>query len=292
MITFTKRVFRKLNSLPVERWRAWRRWDYLRKARTGRVMTFAFPRSLEIKLHPEGVGPERLYTRLEDMTDYALVSQYLKLGMQVIDVGANIGLYSILTDKCVGKDGHIWAFEPSSESHQRLLRNLELNSVTTVTPVKLALADKHGLELILRRDAIARDGDRYLGELTKSNITTPGDSETVSITTLDHYFGLNQSHFDFIKIDVEGAEYAVLRGARRLLTSNPEVVLMLECQAHHCARMGYSQEDVYRFLEELGFGIFTWQSRKQTWETQRDLVKASLNIWASRNEKRLPLLRG
>lgn len=292
MITFTKRVFRKLVSLPMEYWRAYRRREYSQRARTGRVMTFAFPYLLKIKLHPEGDGPERLYTRLEDMTDYALVSQYLKPGMQVIDVGANIGLYSILSDKRVGKNGHIWAFEPSSESYQRLLKNLELNEVTTVTPVKLALADKHGLELTLRRDAIARDGDRYLGELSKSEAIVIGDTETVFVTTLDHYFGLTQNNFDFIKIDVEGAEYVLLQGARRLLISNPEVVLMLECQAHHCARMGHSQEDVYKFLEDLGFGIFTWQSRKKTWVTQKDLVKASLNIWACRDEKRLPLLSG
>lgn len=292
MIKFTKRVFRKLVSMPMEYWRAFRRWDYSRRARTGRVMTFAFPYSVKIKLHPEGDGPERLYTKLEDMNDYALVTRYLKAGMRVIDVGANIGLYSILSDKQVGKDGHVWAFEPSSESYQRLLRNLELNAVTTVTPIKLALADVHGLELTLRRDAIARDGDRYLGELSKTGIVALGDNEIVSVTTLDHYFGVNQNNFDFIKIDVEGAEFVLLRGARRLLTSNPDLVLMMECQAHHCKRMGYSQEDVYGFLEELGFGIFTWYSKKQKWETRRDLVKASLNIWVSRNEKRLPTLRG
>jgi len=292
MTTFTKRVFRKLGTLPVEYWRAYRRWDYSRKARTGLVMTFAFPHSLKIKLYPEGVGPERLYTRLEDMTDYALVSQFLKPGMRVIDVGANIGLYSILSDKRVGKDGQVWAFEPSSESHQRLLRNLKVNSATTVTPIKLALADEHGLELTLRRDARARDGDRYLGELTKSNTATPGDSETISVTTLDHYFGQSdgQNHFDFIKIDVEGAEYAVLRGARRLLVTNPQVVLMLECQAHHCARMGYTQGEIFVFLEELGFGIYAWQSKKNAWATDEDILRTSLNIWASRDREKLPVL--
>jgi FkbM family methyltransferase len=70
-----------------------------------------------------------------------------------------------------------------------------------------------------------------------SSTTMQGESGIVSITTLDHYFEqtINQRPIDFIIMDVEGAVFAVLRDVRNLLTSNLEIALMLECQAHHCA---------------------------------------------------------
>lgn len=274
-----------------------RQRSYSKKKRVGDPIKFCMQRDTSIKLYPQGQVVELLYTSDFERNEIRLAMDYLKPGMRVVDVGANIGLYSILAGLAVGSSGKVFAFEPSTESHKLLLANLALNHITSVDAIKIALADIQNDSLFLKRDAGYRDGDRYL-ELRKKENTRVltsfgdvGDSETVGVTTLDYYFYIEKkedARVDFLKIDVEGGELAVLRGARHLLTDNNEIILMLECTAQGCLCAGHSQDDVFRFLEELNFNLYAWNSKRKTWDTDHKYLKSIRNIWACRDEKLLP----
>ncbi|WP_261222214.1 FkbM family methyltransferase [Ancylothrix sp. D3o] len=263
------------------------------KAKQGKPIRYKLAGQNIIYLYPEGQIAELLYTCTFEQTEIQLVSAYLKAGMKVVDVGANIGLYSILASKIIGENGKIWAFEPSSETHKRLIANLSLNQVSGVEVIKMGLADVEDV-LTLMRPSGYRDGDRYL--VPKIYDTThfqqdSGDTESVPVITLDNYMIQNNTELpkvDLMKIDIEGGEYAVFKGAQKVLTANPNILVMFECTPEGCQRAGHTQENVFQFLRQLGFEVYSWNRTEGKWDTSEGLLRSSGNVWACRNKAILP----
>jgi FkbM family methyltransferase len=215
--------------------------------------------------------------------------------MHFIDVGANTGLYSILANKLVGAHGQVWAFEPSSETYQWLLANLRCNECTLVVPIKVALSDRDGDDLILRSDPGFGDAYRYLerrdrtGSLLSGERRNDSRTEPVTTATLDCYAERHDIRkIDFIKVDIEGGEYAFFVGARRVLTENQDVVVMFESSPDWCARAGHQQEEVFALLRRLGFGLYSWNRRSREWEDSDSSVMRAEMVWATRDRRRLP----
>jgi len=289
---FISKVLRKIKYLV-------RKWLYLQCRKNGSSFRCSVAGSdITFYLHPHGQIAEAFYTQEYEQTELALVTAGLRRGMNVIDVGANIGLYSIVADKLITPGGRVWSFEPSSETFECLVKNISLNNAESVIPVKMGLADTNGDIATLRRDPGFGDGERYLSSRqsdsryrdSRSNKDS-GDSEVVQITTLDHYVyteSVDMSHVDFIKMDVEGGEYDVLLGAQRVLVSNPNIVMMFEFSPVLCALAGHTQQDVYRFLSELDFQLYAWNRKQQTWDSDKALWLTAGNIWACRNKDLLP----
>ncbi|MFM8394722.1 MAG: FkbM family methyltransferase [Acidobacteriota bacterium] len=265
----------------------------------GRPVAFRVASSMRIVLDPVGQIAELLYTSRFERRDLELVGRLLRPGMKVVDIGANIGLYSILAGKRVAPDGQVWAFEPSAETTQRLHRNLQLNEVTTVKTVRTALSDlseKNGGRLELARDRGRGDGERFLlagGARDLYNRERPAveDVESVPVTTLDDYFfagEIDPPRIDFLKIDIEGGEMLVFNGARRLLTANREIVIMFESTPESSRRYGYRQEDLFALLRDLGFHLFYWDREVRDWRSEPDRLLSAGNLWATRDQALLP----
>jgi FkbM family methyltransferase len=203
--------------------------------------------------------------------------------MRVVDVGANIGLYSILAASRLGDTGRVWAFEPSRESYDRLLRNLELNRCSCVQPIQAALGDAPNRSSTLLSDAGYGDAYRYLSPASEHE-PRGASGEVVRETTLDACaaeYAINR--IDFIKIDVEGGEYRVLLGAKETLTANQNVRVVFESEADWCERAGCRQQDAFELLRAAGFQLYAWDRAKKNWTTnERELLRAGM-VWASRS---------
>ena len=272
-----------------------RRWLYRLRRATGHPVSFRIAGEIPIRLFPEGQIAELLYTSRFERRDLELVTRLLRDGMNVIDVGANIGLYTILADKRVAPGGTVWAFEPSEESSGRLHRNLQLNGVTTVRTIRTALSAMHGGKLELARNTGRGDGERFLVDGGASggsgSVAGAGDVELVPVTTLDHYFYETLGtppRIDFMKIDIEGGELLVFQGARRLLTANHNLVIMFESTPANAERYGYHQEDLFRLLREMGYGLFCRDRQTGEWRSDEAWLKQAGNIWAARDRTLLP----
>ncbi len=133
----------------------------------------------------------------------------VKTGDVVIDVGANIGYYSVLASECVGNTGKVISFEPVSKIYKRLLFNtLGHNNITTVNS---ACGKENGLAKIsVYNDSVSAG----------SSISVPDNSATVNleeieVLSLDDY--VKERRIDVVKIDVEGYETNVLRGMEAIL---------------------------------------------------------------------------
>lgn len=143
----------------------------------------------------------------------------LEPGMTFYDLGANVGFYSVLAASVVGSQGRVVAFEPLPRNLGFLQRHVAINGLSQVTVVPSAVAARRGT---------ARFTVHERGEM--GQLAATGGME-VAVTTLDDFvFSGAERPPDVIKVDVEGAECAVLEGARRTLR---EVRPRLFIAQHH-----------------------------------------------------------
>ena len=264
---------------------------YHQRNPVGRPVSYRLPGGVDIELFPEGEIAEFLSVqRFFEKTELALASAYLKPGMTVIDVGANIGLYSILAEKRIGATGTVWAFEPSSESFHRLEKNLQLNACRRVRPFRVALGAHPCTSMKLKSDAGFGDAYRYLSPDLSLAKESEGE-ELVPVTTLDLFSRDHEiASAAFLKIDVEGGEYLAFQGAREFLRANPEVCVMFESDPEWCRRAACKQTDVFEALRQLGFRLYAWQKRTRKWLASEDALLTAGMVWASRDPDRLPVI--
>ncbi|HEY6802739.1 MAG TPA: FkbM family methyltransferase [Pyrinomonadaceae bacterium] len=146
--------------------------------------------------------------------------EFLRAGMTVFDVGAHIGELTLMFARFVGDLGRVYSFEPSSESFKRLaatcaaasLRNVQLNSVAVGDQVGEVTLHSYGEGYLSFTSQAVRPLQNY-----GINIHAVAE-ETAPATTIDTYCKANDvTSIDLLKIDVEGAEFQVMLGARRML---------------------------------------------------------------------------
>lgn len=140
--------------------------------------------------------------------EIALWRQFIKPGMTVVDVGANIGCFTVPLAKLVGPQGRCFAIEPQRQFYQMLTGNLALNEISNTMVLLGAFAAKSGTVNVPAQD-YSKVGNFGALELAS------GIGETVPCVTLDSMIGEGAVHF--IKIDVEGMERDVLAGAKATL---------------------------------------------------------------------------
>lgn len=174
------------------------------------------------------------------------LEEVLSPGKVLLDVGANIGIYTLVASRIVGETGRVVAFEPSNQSFPGLQRNVALNRLKNVTALRTALGESVGrTRLYHAPDPVANSirGDSFWG----------GESEEISVETLDRVIEqASIRHVDVIKIDAEGSEELVLRGAKQALATMRPVIIF-EVNAEVCARLGLSPTGAREFLEKLGY---------------------------------------
>jgi FkbM family methyltransferase len=197
-------------------------------------------------------------------------SNLLKPGDKVIDIGANVGYYSLLAGKCVGKDGKVLAFEPSSHIYEQLKENIALNLNVNIDAKKYAVSNNVGTVDFY-----------YAGDNSQGNSSIMASHggkkmETVSTVSFDeiaNMIALNE--VKLIKIDVEGAEGLVLNGLERHIDElNLECVIFLEVSPENIETAHIMLEPFLR----KGFHI-KQIANEYTTEFYTRPVKVELNDW-------------
>ncbi len=191
---------------------------------------------------------DRIYHHRYEPNTQAFVKHYLKPGMTVLDIGAHHGFYTLLAAHCVGPTGKVIAFEPSPKERRKLLWHVRLNRCRQVQVEPFAVSDREGtMKLFLTQDNSANS-------LSPPEISPIVGSATVPVITLDAYCQRNGiERVDLIKMDVEGAELLVLKGAQRLLTTQPRPVIVTEVSRRTTARFGYTVDELLAFLKERDY---------------------------------------
>lgn len=166
-------------------------------------------------------------------------------GMTAFDLGAHGGFFTLLLSKAVGRKGKVIAFEPLPANFRVLEENVRLNSTENVTVERQAVTSQTGQ---FRLDVPALESSLLAGPYQDDD---ERGRTLVAATSLDEYVFQKEIRVDFIKIDVEGAEDDVLRGARRTLeTFHPMMVIEL-----HNLENEYGRHPAVADLPKLGYEL-------------------------------------
>jgi FkbM family methyltransferase len=198
--------------------------------------------------HDGGVGYQLFIGRGYEEHTAELFERELRPGMTVLDLGANIGFYTILAAARVRPGGRVFAFEPAPENIALLERNARANGFDHVTIVPRACSDTAGrvtLHLSPRGKGLHTIGAAGEGW---------GSIEIETVRLDDHFAGASFTA-DFLKIDIEGAETRALRGMERLLARSPRLKILTEINPTALVQNGDSAESYLSQLQGYGFHI-------------------------------------
>lgn len=187
------------------------------------------------------------HTGIFELKETKFVSDFIKSGQTCIDVGANFGWYTILFSKLVGQMGEVHAFEPLPHTYKVLKKNIHLNGCKNVVINNEALDEKEG-----QRDLFLPDIG-VSGSFQLHNYQKKYDVFKCLSTTIDAYCSRqNINEVDFIKADIEGAEWLMLKGAINTLKTNIPT-LFLEIQRSSTILFGYEPKELFEWLMNLGY---------------------------------------
>jgi len=234
-------------------------------------------------LTPAGPRNSRFQMWLDPMADTGFIlgmyeagctdvlRQYAREGSLCVDVGANLGYFSIFMSCLVGGRGQVIAFEPMPDTVEMLRKNVRVNDLQNVTVVQAAASDGSGSV-----EFFSEPSESMTKTASMFNHRFHGAARTTIVPSvrLDDYFAGAARLPDFIKIDVEGAEEAVLNGARETLArGGPALVVEIH-------RWGSPESQrVLSLLSELGYSAHIFEIRMH--EALCVATPVSLNTMAS-----------
>ena len=214
---------------------------------------------IPVLLSPQGSTASDIWMGVRcENHEVSFILSVLEPGMIFFDVGANAGLFTISAAKKIGGKG-VFAFEPCSSTCELLKRNLLLNRLADVNVVQMALGDSVG-EGVLKINTRGKDGLNTLGQATHPDSQVVSE-EGVRITTLDSFvIDRNISRVDVMKVDIEGAELMMFRGARNLLMRADAPVILYEGFGSLTRGFGYHPVEILWLLESCGYALFLLNS--------------------------------
>lgn len=228
------------------------RWVYLRRPFFKRFIPIRRPVLLNlpdfklyVRLDDWAVGARIAVKRGYEPHVTAVLRPLIEPGMVLVDIGANIGYYSLLAAARVGPGGKVIAFEPSAQNCELLRMSLAANGFANV---------------VLHPYAVA-DADKVVGfDMGDSNgridpVNPSASAFQVRAVRLDDFLR-DEARIDLIKLDIEGAEGLALAGMRSLLHQHHPVIVTEFSPAALKARSGIAPEQYLAFLSDLGYAVF------------------------------------
>ena len=220
-------------------------------------------------IHDRGVERALYLTGSYEAGTLDVMRASLRKGDTFIDVGANIGVMSLFASKIVGEDGAVYSFEPEPETFMILTENIRMNKVGNVHAHNIGLGDSKGQSLIYTNPFAGRGSASLVRPLGQDTAR----AYEIRVETLDGLVASNNlSGVRMLKIDVEGWELHVLKGAESLLRSAAAPIICIEYSELVATDSG-RRVDIYDYILSLNsYSIYKLEHGKGT---PSKLVKVS-----------------
>ena len=192
-----------------------------------------------------------LYAGFMEYEDMIFLLHALQPTETFVDVGSNVGAFTILASKVV-KSKSI-AFEPLPETVDRLIDQIQINRIQSTVDIRnMGVGDKQG-------SLFFTNNNDTINKVSLTGITE--NTTKVKVSTLDNELDKNDHYF--LKIDVEGFEYNVIEGAQELLSTNNISAIIIELNGAG-EEFGHNNEDIHKKLTNFGFISVSYEPQMRT----------------------------
>jgi len=213
-----------------------------------------------------------------------LFKKEIKKGDVVLDIGANIGYYTLIFAKFIGEEGKVFAFEPEPSNFALLKKNIKTNGYQNVTLEEKVISNKNGkIKLYISEESNGLHRIYGLEDGWKS-------IEVESIRLDDYFKGYN-GKIDWIKIDIEGGEWAAFQGMSLLLEKNKNLKIVTEFSPCFLKEFGINPEEYLRLLQKYGFTIYNLNEENKKIEVYNITELLKIYTPEKRNNTNLLCLR-
>jgi len=221
------------------------------------------------KMYLDNLDSLRLFSEgVFEEYETEIVKKIIKEGDVVVDIGANIGYYTLLFAKLVGKSGKVFAFEPEPTNFNLLKKNCEVNGYKNIQLIKKAVSDN------------TEKTKLFLNEFNKGAHTLGHSTEfkefiEIESIKLDDYFENFKGEINFMKMDIEGAEIKAVKGMPLLLKKMKNIKIMTEFNPKLIKNCRFEPEDYVELLKEFEFNIYQLDAKmkKNTLVNANELTK-------------------
>ncbi len=188
-----------------------------------------------------------ILTGFFDFHESMYCQQLIKPGMIVVDIGAHVGYYTWLFSKLVGPSGKVISYEPSPENFRLLVSNLRAKNIKNVIPIQKAICD--GSKPVKFYISPGNSNHSIVKGFTNFDEVIDVAATTIDLGVKE----LGYAHVDFIKIDAEGAEPAILRGMGSILKDSTETILLIEMNPNALRASSFNPTDLLEQLSNLNY---------------------------------------
>jgi FkbM family methyltransferase len=188
--------------------------------------------------------------RFMGRNEKTFLEQRVRPGMRVLDIGANVGLYSLLLSRLVGKGGSVIAIEPDPDLFAALESSCRTNAADNIELHKVAAAAESGRLSLYR--SLLNAGDNRIGSHDRADTTRRVEARAATVDEL-----VGGRPVDFIKMDVQGWEGQVLKGMRAVMESNPAIEILFEFWPFGLREAGCDPQDLLSEFERFGLRVHT-----------------------------------
>lgn len=201
-----------------------------------------------------------IYEGFEE-TEIAFLRKYLRPSDTFLDVGSNIGLFSLHAAQVIGSQGKVYSFEPAPKTYSRLIENVNLNGFGNIINCNnLGLSDKKGI-LTMNISSKGHDAWNTFAPQIKEYFD---EQISVPVDTLDNFIHDNLidiKDIALIKVDVEGWEYLVFKGASKTLNNAYSPTLLVEFTEENAFSAGTNCYELYDIIVSYGYNWYTYDAK-------------------------------
>lgn len=269
----------------------WRILEKIRKSPAGRFLFLRQPRVLTDKnggrfiLYPwMTLSLKKLITKSHYDDEFAAIDKLVKSGDVVFDVGANAGVMSVYISHLVGQTGRVRAFEPVGETYYLLKENLTLNRCENTQAENIALDSENGFKIMHCFEKNNSEWNSF-GAPNFGGVT-PSQEIKIQTITIDEYARKNNiERINFLKIDVEGFEREVLKGARQLLKQGRIDYISFEISKIPITAAGIVPREIFDLLAQENYLAYKFDPASGKFTGHyNDSDDFCLNFYAARKD--------
>jgi len=210
--------------------------------------------------HDMMISKSLYFDKFWELNETNFFKKIINKGMNVVDIGANIGYFSILFSRWIGETGKVFCFEPEPDNFHLLQKNIQANNCENIIPIQKAVSNSNGTTSLFlseenKGDHRIIDFDAYYKDELRKEI------EVESIK-LDSAIPPN-FNIDIIKMDIQGAEMLAMEGMLEILNRNYKMYLVTEFWPYAIEKSGHIPRKLLEQIIQTGFKISILKNGQQ-----------------------------